>query len=42
MLYIVHRIERRFPGRSARIVATLALVLASTLAIGGIATAVTA
>jgi len=34
MLHIVHLIERRFPGRSARIVATLALFSASALAIG--------
>lgn len=34
MLHIVHLIERRFPGRSARIVATLALLSASAVGIG--------
>ena len=34
MLHIVHLIERRFPGKSPRIVALLALSSAALLAVG--------
>ena len=34
MLHIVHLLERRFPGRSPRIVAAIALLSAGALAIG--------
>lgn len=34
MLHVVHLIERRFPGKSSRIVALLALSSAALLAVG--------